>query len=254
VTLGFDLHGPDDAPVLVLSGALGTTTAMWDAQLPAFAGSYRVLRHDLPGHGTSPLPDGRFGVGDIGAAVLELLDRLAIERSSFCGLSLGGMVGMWLAAEAPERIDRLVLACTGPSLGTPEVYVERAALVRAEGTEVTVDGARERWFTPAFRDTAAARAILDQLRATSRLGYAACCEAVGAFDFHGRLTSIAAPTLALFGAEDPVTTPEVVDALVSGIPGATAMFLPEAAHLANVEQPEAFSATVLRHLEERVPV
>jgi 3-oxoadipate enol-lactonase len=252
VTLGFDLHGPDDAPVLVLSGALGTTRAMWDAQLPAFVVNHRVLRHDLPGHGTSPLADGPLGVGDIGAAVLELLDGLAIQRSSFCGLSLGGMVGMWLAAEAPERIDRLVLACTGASLGTPETYAERAALVRAEGTEVTVYGARERWFTPPFRDTAAARAILDQLRATSPLGYAACCEAVGAFDFHERLPSIAAPTLALFGAEDPVTTPEVVDALVSGIPGTAARSLPDAAHLANVEQPEAFSATVLRHLEERV--
>jgi 3-oxoadipate enol-lactonase len=250
--LGYDVHGPDDAPVLVLSGALGTTRAMWDAQVPAFSGRNRVLRHDLPGHGASPLPDGPLAVDDIGAAVLELLDELEVRRSSFCGLSLGGMVGMWLAAEAPQRIDRLVLACTGASLGTPAVYAERAALVRAEGTSVTVDGARERWFTPTFRDTATARAILDQLRATSALGYAACCEAVGAFDFHGRLPSIAAPTLVLFGAEDPVTSLEVIDALVSGIPGAAAMSLPSAAHLANVEQPEAFSAAVLRHLEERV--
>ena len=252
MTLAYDLHGADDAPVLVLSGGLGTERTMWDAQLPAFSTRYRVLRHDLPGHGASPLPDVPLAIADIGASVLELLDELAVRQASFCGLSLGGMVGMWLAAEAPERIDRLILACTGASLGTPGAYAERAALVRAEGTEVTLEGARERWFTPAFRDTAAARAILDQLRATSPLGYAACCEAVGAFDFRGRLSSIAVPTLVLSGADDPVTTPEVIDTLVRGIPVVSAVSLANAAHLANVEQPETFSAAVLSHLEERV--
>ena len=250
--LAYDLHGRDDAPVLVLSGGLGTARAMWDAQLPAFSERYRVLRHDLPGHGASPVPEGPLAVGDIGASVLELLDDLAMPRVSFCGLSIGGMVGMWLAAEAPARIDRLVLACTVASFETPEVYAERAARVRAQGTHVTVDGARERWFTPAFRDTSAARAVLDQLRATSPVGYAACCEAAGAWDFRGRLPSITAPTLVLYGAEDPVTTPELLDVLVRGIPAAEAVSLPNAAHLANVEQPDAFSGAVLRHLEERV--
>jgi 3-oxoadipate enol-lactonase len=254
VKLAYDVHGPDDAPMLVLSGGLGTARAMWDAQLPAFSARYRVLRHDLPGHGDSPPPDGPVSVGDIGASVLELLDGIGVRRASFCGLSIGGMVGMWLAAEASERIDRLVLACTGASLGTPETYAERAALVRVEGTHVTVDGARERWFTPAFRDTAPAEAILDQLRATSALGYAACCEAVGAFDFRDRLASIAAPTLVLYGAEDPVTTPDVIDTLVRGIPDVESVSVPNAAHLANVEQPEAFSEAVSSHLEERVAV
>ena len=252
MSLAYDVHGADDAPMLVLSGGLGTARAMWDAQVPAFSSRYRVLRHDLPGHGASPTPNGTLDVGDIGASVLELLDELSVPRVSFCGLSLGGMVGMWIAAEAPHRIDRLVLSCTGALLGSPEVYAECAARVRVEGTDVALDGARERWFTPAFRDTPEAQAILDQLRTTSPLGYAACCEAVARFDFRDRLPSIAAPTLVLYGAEDPVTPPDVIDTLASGIAGAETVSIAQAAHLANVEQPEAFSAAVLRHLEERV--
>ena len=249
--LGSRVDGADDAPPVVLSGALGTTTSMWRAQLPALTPSYRVLRHDLPGHGDSPLPAGRVTVAGIGAAVLDLLDDLGVARVCFCGISLGGMVGMWLGAHAPERIDRLVLACTGASLGTPETYAERAAAVRARGTEITVEGARERWFTPAFRDSPDARRILDELRAVPREGYAACAEAVGAFDFHAELADVAAPTLVIHGADDPVTPPMVVDALVDGIPGARRIAIADAAHLANVEQPDAFSAAVMSHLGER---
>jgi 3-oxoadipate enol-lactonase len=231
-------------PTLVLSGALGLSAAMWEPQLDAFRREFDVVALDHPGHGTAPPPRGRVTVGSIGAQLLAQLP----DSFSFCGLSLGGMVGMWLGANAPERVERLVLACTGASLGTPELYDERAALVRAEGTHVTVEGARERWFTPGFRDSPAAQTIIDDLLATSAEGYAACAEAVGAFDFHGKLELIAAPTLVLYGEDDPVTPPDVVDALVSGIPVAEAHGIANAAHLANVEQPERFNEAVLDHL------
>lgn len=249
--LGCRLSGRDGGPVLVLSPSLGTTASLWEPQLAALEPRFRLLRHDHPGHGESPVPHGPVTVAAIGEGVLALLDGLGVRRASFCGISLGGMVGLWLAANAPERVERLVAACTGASLGTPEAYAERAALVRAEGTAVTVDGARERWFTPAFRDSPAARRVLDELRAVSAEGYAACCEAVGGFDFHDELGRIAAPTLVLHGAEDPVTPPVVVAELVEGIPGAREAVIPHAAHLANVEQPAAFAAAVLEHLEER---
>jgi 3-oxoadipate enol-lactonase len=252
MTLANSLDGADDAPVLVLSGGLGTTTAMWDAQIPVFSAHYRVLRVDHPGHGRSPVPDARIAVDDIAHAVVELLDELAIASAAFCGLSLGGMVGQWLGANEPERIERLVLACTGASLGTQEMYDERAELVRREGVGVVLDGARERWFTPAFRDSAAAQSILDDLRSMPPEGYAACCEAVGAFDFRADLRRVAPPTLVLFGEEDPVTPPAVVEELETVIPRARSAGIAGAAHLANVEQPEAFSAAVLSHLEERV--
>jgi 3-oxoadipate enol-lactonase len=231
-------------PVLVLSGALGTTTAMWEPQLESFGREFDVMAFDHPGHGGAPVSGGPVTVAAIGE---RLLHRLP-DSFSFCGLSLGGMVGMWIAANAPERVDRLVLACTGASLGTPELYRERAALVRAEGTHVTVDGARERWFTAAFRDSPAAQRIIDDLLATPREGYAACAEAVGRFDFHHRLVDVAAPTLVLYGEQDPVTTPGVIDTLVSGIPVAEARGIANAAHLANVEQPQAFNDAVLHHL------
>jgi 3-oxoadipate enol-lactonase len=252
VKLAHRSDGAPNAPALVLSGGLGTTTAMWDAQVAAFADRYRVLRVDHPGHGDSPVPDGPVTVERIGRAVLGILDELEVARASFCGFSLGGMVGQWLGANAAGRIDRLVLACTGASLGTAAFYRERAELVRREGVEPVVAGARERWFTPAFRDSAEARSIIDALRAVPPEGYAACCEAVGDFDFRAELQRVRPPTLVLFGEHDPVTSPETIDALATGIPYARAAEITGAAHLANVEQPEAFSAAVLSHLEERV--
>jgi 3-oxoadipate enol-lactonase len=241
--------GADDAPVLVLSGSLGTTTAMWDPQIAAFARHYRVLRIDHPGHGDSPVPTAPVTVEGIARDLLALLDELDIDRVDFCGLSLGGMVGQWLGANAPDRISRLVLACTGASLGEPGAYAARAELVRREGTGILIDGARERWFTPAFRDTLAAQRILDSLRTMSPQGYAACCKAVGTFDFRGDLQRIQPPTLVLYGEDDPVTTSEILDKLAT-IRRARRRGIAHAAHLANVEQPEAFSAAVLSHLQE----
>jgi len=252
VRLAYRVDGPAGAPAVVLSPSLGTTTSLWDPQVGALAAARRVIRHDHPGHGESPVPDAPVSVAAIGAGVVGVLDELGVERASFCGISLGGMVGMWLGANAPERIDRLVLACTGASLGAPEVYRERAARVRAEGTAGLLEGARERWFTPAFRDSPAARRILDGLLAIAPEGYAACCEAVAGFDFRSELGRIAQPTLVVYGEEDAVTPPAVVDELVRGIPRAQRLGIANASHLANVEQPETFTAAVLTHLDERI--
>lgn len=249
--LAYRDEGPTHAAVVVFLGGLGTTTTMWEPQLPTFAERYRVLRVDLPGHGASLLPDEPVTVAGIGGGICTLIDELDLARVSFVGLSLGGMVGQWLGANAPERLEGLVLACTGAALGSPDVYAERAALVRAEGTAVVLDGARERWFTPAFRDAPPARAIIDELRDLCPDGYAACCEAVGAFDFRDELRRIATPSLAIFGAEDTVTTSGVRETLASGIPHVRTIAVERAAHLANVEQPYAFSAAVLSHLHER---
>jgi 3-oxoadipate enol-lactonase len=250
--LAYSSEGADSAPLLVLSGGLGTTTAMWDAQIPSFAQRYRVLRIDHPGHGGSPIPETPVSVEGIGRAIVALLDRLGIGRASFCGVSLGGMVGQWLGANAPQRIEGLVLACTGAALGTPELYRERAELVRREGVEVVVDGARERWFTAPFRETPKAQRIIDELRTIPPEGYAACCEAVGDFDFRGELERIERPTLVLYGEHDSVTSPGTIDELATGIPHARKVCVAGAAHLANIEQPAAFAAAVLAHLKERV--
>jgi 3-oxoadipate enol-lactonase len=250
VILAHRLDGPEDAPVLVLSPSLGTTTSLWDGVLPAFAARFRVLRHDLPGHGESPLLDGPVRVEDIARAVLALLDELGVGRASFCGISIGGMVGQWLGANAPERLAGLALCCTGAKIGEREDYHARAELVRRQGTGTMVEGARERWFTPVFRDTPEARRILDALAAIPAEGYGACAEAVGEWDFRRELHRIGLAPLVLFGEADPVTPPAVQETLLAGIPGARPAIVPGAAHLANVEQPEAFAAAVLSHLEE----
>lgn len=249
MTLAHRLDGPEGAPVLVLSPSLGTTTSLWDGVLPAFAARFRVLRHDLPGHGESPVPDGPVRVETIARGVLALLDGAEVERAAFCGISIGGMVGQWLGANAAGRLAGLALCCTGAKLGERADYDARAQLVRREGTGVVVAGARERWFTPGFRDSPEARRILAELAATSAEGYAACAEAVGAWDFRDELHRLAPGPLVLFGGEDPVTPAAVRETMLAGIPAARSAVVAGAAHLPNVERPQAFAAAVLAYLE-----
>jgi 3-oxoadipate enol-lactonase len=244
VRLYHRIDGPEGAPVLALANSIGTTLDLWDPQVPAFASTFRVLRYDQLGHGRSEVPPGPYTVELLGRELLALLDSLAVERASFCGLSLGGAVGMWLGANAPERLDRLVLASTSAYFGPPDRWVERALLVRAEGTEPIADATMERWFTPAFAGVAPYRA---QLVGTPREGYAACCHALATWDFRAALGSISAPTLVLVGSEDPATPPADAQLIANGIP-ARLTVLPEAAHLLNVEQPEGFNRAVLGHL------
>lgn len=245
------LEGPDSI-TLVLSGSLGTTLEAWDSTVPSWE-SLRLLRYDHRGHGGSVVGSGPYSVEELGRDVLDLLDEVEFERVSFCGLSLGGAVGLWLAANAPARIDRLVLACTSARFGDSEPWFERAAIVRAHGLEVVADSVVARWFTPSF---AADRPGLvgryrEMLVATPVEGYAACCEAIGGWDFRKRLAEVAAPTLVIAAADDPATPPEHGRGLADGIPGAELAILPHAAHLANVERPEVFAALVAGHLGSR---
>lgn len=223
-------------PTLVLSNALGTNRHLWDAQMPALESRFRVLRYEH---------DARSSVDELGADVLRLLDEHGAERTSFCGISLGGAVGMRLAANAPERIDRLVLACTSARFDNAESYRERAARVRAEGTAPFVDATLARWFTPRFRDRERFRTMLLE---APRDAYAACCEAIAAWDFRERLGEVTARTLVIAGDEDPATTPAHARTIAEGIPGSRLVVLPECAHLANVEQADRFTAVLLEEL------
>lgn len=213
----------------VLLGGLGTTTRMWEPQFDVLEDAVAL---DLPGHGTAPVPEGPVDIESIARDVLDAVPG----RFVFVGVSIGGFVGMWLGANAPERVERLLLACTGAKIGDRDEYYARAALVRKEGTEPLVAGARERWFTPAFRDDPRAEAILDDLRGISRAGYAACAEAVGDWDFRDEATRISVPTLVVYGREDPVTSPDV-RAQLAHLPSVEIA----GAHLANVESPDQFN-------------
>ena len=248
------VDGPADAPVLVLGSSLGTTGAMWEPQLAALAARYRVIRYDHLGHGGSAVPLGPYRIELLGREVLALLDDLAVPRAHYAGLSLGGMVGMWLAAHAPERVDRLALLCTSASLGPAEGWRQRAATARAAGMAAIADAVVARWFTPPFAESrpdvvAAHRAVLT---ATPAAGYAGCCEAIAAMDLRPDLGKIAAPTLVIAGADDPATPAEHADAIVERIAGARLAVVDRAAHLASVEQPEQIGHLLLNHFEEGI--
>jgi 3-oxoadipate enol-lactonase len=247
VTLHHRVDGPEDAPVLVLSSSLGTTHEMWDDNVDALAERYRVLRYDHRGHGASEVPPGPYSVAELADDVVELLAGLGSERVTFCGLSLGGAVGQSLARRHPERLERLVLCCTAAKFGTPDMWVERARTVRERGLDAIVEATLERWLSPELADArpeVVAR-FREMFLATPREGYAACCEALCDWDFSAELPAIEVPTLCIAGADDPSTPPESLELLAHEIPNAELVVLPNARHLANVEQPQRFAEAIL---------
>jgi len=248
--LAHRLDGPESRPVLVFGNSLGTTWELWDGQVAALADVWRIVRFDHPGHGRSPLPDGALTVESIADDVLGLVDELGLERLTFCGLSLGGAVGMAAARLAPDRIERLVLCCTSARFGEPEGWHDRARLVRAGGTAIVAERVLERWFTDGTRrtDTATAARFRTMLEAVPSEGYAACCEALALWDARGELGAISARTLVVAGERDIATPPADGAFLAESIPGATLTVLPGAAHLANIEQPELFERALVEFL------
>lgn len=241
--------GPKDAPVLVLSGSLGSTMAVWEPLLPSLR-AFRVIRYDHRGHGASPVPEGPYSVADLGRDLLRLLDDLNVERASIAGISLGGMVGMWTAANAPHRVERLVLLCTAACLPPAEAWRERAAAVRHAGTAVVADAVLGRWVTPAFlqREPALSGALRAMIASTPPQGYAACCEAIATWDFEASLGAIGAPTLVVAGGADEATPPALARAIAARIAGARVAIIDDAAHVPVVERPTEVAALLFDHL------
>jgi 3-oxoadipate enol-lactonase len=244
------LDGPADAPVLVLSNSLGATHAMWDAQAPVLAEGFRLLRYDQRGHGDSEAPKGPYSIADLGRDLLAVLDEEGIERVSFCGLSIGGMTGLWLGANARERIERLVVACTTAYFPPREIWDERAEIARGEGVAALAEATLERWFSPVFREQhpQEVERFRGMLAATDGEGYASCCEAIRDMDQRADLGSIAAPTLVIAGDDDPSTPPDWGEGIAAAIPGARFHLIADARHIANVAQPREFADAVLDFL------
>jgi 3-oxoadipate enol-lactonase len=235
-----------DGPPVLMGSSLGTTLHMWDAQLP-LAERFRLIRYDHRGHGGSPSPPGPYEIADLARDVLEL----DIDRAHCVGLSIGGMVGMWLAANAPERIDRLVVICTSALMGPASMWQERAATVLEAGsTEPIADPVVDRWLTPGFAaEHPDARAKLRaMLTSADPEGYAACCGAIERMDLRGELGRISAPTLVISGADDLATPVEHQRLIAAAIPGARHEIVSPAAHIAAVEQSDAINRLIEEHL------
>jgi 3-oxoadipate enol-lactonase len=242
--LNHRFDGPPGAPVVVLGPSIGTTTDLWAPQLPALSSRWRVLRYDLPGHGGSAVTHGT--LEDFADAVIATLDEFGVGRVAYGGVSLGGAIGLTLALRHPERLTSLVVCCGSARFGEPAYWHDRAARVRAGGLEPLADTFVGRWFTPGHIDTASARAML---AVVDPEGYAACCEALAAYDVRDRLGDVRAPTLVIGGAEDVATPVDHAEALARGIPGAELVVVPGAGHLANLERPEPVTNAMLRHFE-----
>jgi len=250
VTFRVRIDGPESSPWLLMLNSLSTTFEMWDEQIPNLSGHFRVIRYDQRGHGGTSSPAGPYSIEELGRDVLGLLDALGAEKVSLCGLSLGGMISMWLAANAPERIERMVIACTSANFGSPEFWTDRAARVRAGGTLELYESLLDRWFTSKIetRNPRAKELIKSMLSSCDPEGYANICEALGVADIRTQLSSITCPTLVIAGAFDPAAPPSTALSLIEAIFGASLVVIPDASHLANLEQPDLFIDAALEHL------
>ncbi|MGY6569257.1 MAG: 3-oxoadipate enol-lactonase [Salinarimonas sp.] len=246
------LEGPEDAPVLMLSNSLASNLGMWDPQMAAFTQAYRVLRYDHRGHGGTDAPEGPYSFARLAEDAVGLLDALGIAKAHWCGLSMGGMTGMRMLTHHRDRIDRVVLANTAAQMGTAEMWDTRAATARESGMEGLAEATIGRWFTPEFIEAApqAVAKVRDMILTTPVEGYAGCCGAIRDMDQRESIAQASNPTLVVIGARDPATTPADGELIARTIPGAQAVTL-EAAHLSNIEQPEAFTRAVLDFLEGR---
>lgn len=247
--INVEVEGSPDAPALMLSNSLGTNLHMWDDQAAEFARHFRLIRYDRRGHGKSGVPRGPYSMERFGRDALAILDALGIAKTHWCGLSMGGMVGQWLGANAPDRIEKLVLSNTHYYYADKTPWNDRIKVVQEKGLDALVDGNMQRWFTEEFRQRSPE--VVDRMKSyftgTDPQGYIACCEAIRDMDFRESNPRIKAPTLVIVGSRDPATPPEAGEALAKQITGARVVSL-DAAHISNMEQPQAYTRTVLDFL------
>jgi 3-oxoadipate enol-lactonase len=243
------VSGRRDRPTVVIGGSVGSTLAAWEPQLAALSLEFQVIAYDHRGHGGSPAPAGPYAIEDLAQDVVALLDEHEVTRAHFVGLSLGGMVAQLIAAQQPQRVDHLALLCMAAHYADRASWTQRAATVRAEGTEAIADATVERWLTADYRrdhpqETSRVRQMIVSI---DREGYAGCCEAIADMDLRPGLSLIKAPTLVLAGAQDPAVPPEQMRDLAAEVPGARFVVVP-GAHVPPIEHPDTVTRLLLEHL------
>lgn len=245
------IDGRDSGPTVVLSNSLGSTIKMWEPQLAALGREFRVVRYDRRGHGKSGTT-GPYSFERFGRDVIAILDALNIRTAHWCGLSMGGMVGQWLGANAPERFDKIVLANTTSYFADPSRFRDRISAVTENGMASIAEAVIASWLTTDFRERepAVAQEIRRMFVATPVQGYVGCCEALARLDQRDLLPRISRPVLIVAGRHDMSTTVEQAEFMRKAIPKAD-MTLLDAAHLSNVEQPYAFNDALIGFLTQR---
>lgn len=249
-SLYYRFDGTDERPVIVLSHSLGLNHQMWDAQTADLLPHFRILRYDIRGHGASASPAGDYTIAELGADVLALTDALNIRQFAFCGLSLGGMIGQWLAVNAPDRLTKLVLANTSARLIHRQSMEDRRRTVLDKGMPAVIDIVIPRFFSQRMlaSDSPHVEWARQTLSSTNPVGYAGCCAAIRDMDQTAILGSIRVPTLLIVGDHDvPMPWAEHGDVLAKAIRGARVVRLP-AGHISNLEEPQAFTAALLHFL------
>lgn len=246
------VEGRDAGPTLLLSNSLGCTLQMWEPQMAALTKVFRVIRYDRRGHGKSELGATPYSIERFGRDVLAILDDLNIARAHWCGISMGGMVGQWLAANAGERFDRMILANTACYYPDPANWDARIKAVREAGLAAIADAVMTGWFTADFREHApqVVARMKAMLLSTPPEGYLACCEALRTLDQRELLGKISNPTLVIAGRHDSSTPVAAGEFIRSRIPKASMTIL-DAAHISSVEQADAFTEAVIGFLTQR---
>ena len=250
VTLRYEVTGDHERPWLFFSNSLGADFSMWERQLAAFSRCFQVLRCDTRGHGQSSVPPGPYTIAQLGEDVLALADHVGAKHFHFCGLSMGGLIGQWLALNAPQRLEKLVLCDTAARIGSPETWSDRIRVVESGGMGAIVEGGLQRWFTQRFfREHAdVGNRFRSMILSTAPPGYIANCMAISQADFRSSVHAISVPVLVVCATHDPVTSVADAQFLVDSIRGAQRLEL-DAAHLSNVEQADVFNREVIRFLE-----
>lgn len=246
------VDGPEGAPAIAFLNSLGTDLRLWDPQVDALRSSFRTVRHDSRGHGASDAPKGPYSIELLGGDVVSLLDAFEIERVHVCGVSMGGLVALWLAANHPERIGRAIFVSTAVKIGSKDRWDERIRALEAGGMESIRDMVMNRLVTSSFRERSpeVARRVEATLVSTPPHGYAASCLAVRDADLTNEVGRIRAPSLVVVGADDVGISQQEAETLNQRIAGSELVVLEDASHLCNIEQPQRFNHAILGFLED----
>ncbi|AXQ21639.1 3-oxoadipate enol-lactonase [Acinetobacter wuhouensis] len=240
--INYQTFGDANNPAIVFSNSLGTKYSMWQVQIEHFQKDHFVICYDTRGHGQSSAPQGPYTIDQLGQDVINLLDHLNIEKANFCGISMGGLTGQWLAIHKPEYFNHVIVCNTAAKIGQEQAWLDRAKLVREQGLKPIAETAALRWFTERFiqSQTQIVQSLSNDLAASSAEGYASCCEALAKADLREDLKNISVPVLVIAGQQDPVTTVADGQFMVDRIANAE-LFEIDASHISNVEMPQEFN-------------